>query len=270
MQRYNILFKQLKKKKEGCLVPFIVIGDPCFNTSLDIIDTLIIHGANALELGFPFSDPLADGPTIQKANLRSFSQNININKCFSFIKKIRKKYIDIPIGVLTYANIILGQEINYFFYQCAQSEIDSVLIADVPIEESKKFYYYAKKNGIDIIFVCPPNADDLTIKKICNQSSSFIYLLSRSGVTGTKNKAPIPIQNIVDACQLLTNTPLLQGFGISDVIQIKKALQTGINGVICGSVIIEIIEKNIHNHYVMMKNIKNLICSFKSATLINQ
>ncbi|CAL4321231.1 Tryptophan synthase alpha chain [Buchnera aphidicola (Thelaxes suberi)] len=267
MNKYQILFDSLKKKKEKCFVPFVIIGDPSYESSLKIVNTLIKNGADALELGFPFSDPMSDGITIQNANLRAFHSKININKCFNFILEIRNRYPDIPIGILTYANIVFSQKINVFFSKCALNQIDSVLIADVPIEESYLFHDCASNNKISMIYVCPPNANNSTIKKICKYSSSFIYLLSRPGVTGTENKALIPQKHIILECKINNSVPLLQGFGISTSQQIKKCLKNGVSGVICGSVIVEIIEKNYQNHHTMLYEIEKTVIELKQATL---
>ncbi|MDE5285150.1 MAG: tryptophan synthase subunit alpha, partial [Buchnera aphidicola] len=176
MNRYKKMFEILNKNKEGCFSPFVVVGDPSLKTSVKIIETLIFYGANAIEIGIPFSDPLADGPTIQKANIRALKNNNTIINYFKELKKIRTKYINIPIGILIYANLIYNIGINNFYKICYDSGIDSVLIADVPIEESDTFYNLANKYNIDSIFICPPDAQDSVLFKIIHYAKGYIYL----------------------------------------------------------------------------------------------
>lgn len=160
MERYENLFAQLNDRREGAFVPFVTLGDPGIEQSLKIIDTLIDAGADALELGVPFSDPLADGPTIQNANLRAFAAGVTPAQCFEMLALIREKHPTIPIGLLMYANLVFNNGIDAFYARCEQVGVDSVLVADVPVEESAPFRQAALRHNIAPIFICPPNADD--------------------------------------------------------------------------------------------------------------
>ncbi|XBC41514.1 MAG: tryptophan synthase subunit alpha [Buchnera aphidicola (Nurudea yanoniella)] len=270
MDRYKSLFKQLIPFKKGCFIPFVVLGDPSENMSLKIIDILIEHGADGLELGIPFSDPLADGKIVQKANLRAFHSGITVHKCFEILKIIRKKNEIIPIGLLLYANLIFKFGINKFYLECFKIGIDSVLIADLPIEESLDFRKCAYNNNISTVFICPPDAKKNIIEKISYYSSGYIYLLSRPGVTGINKRISLPSKKLINQFKKLTITPLIQGFGISNPIQIQRIVQSGISGVICGSVIIKLIENYFNNEKKLLKEIKKLSQSFKKATIITQ
>ncbi|QCI23816.1 tryptophan synthase subunit alpha [Buchnera aphidicola (Macrosiphoniella sanborni)] len=268
MNRYQKMFKKLTSLKEGCFVPFIVLGDPSLEISIKIINILIDHGADALEIGIPFSDPLADGPTIQKANLRALSNNQTFLDYFNVLKKIRNKNKNIPIGILIYANLIYNQGINNFYEQCLNSGVDSVLIADVPIEESKIFYNIANQYHIDSIFVCPPDADNNFLYQLSLYAQAYIYVLSRSGVTGINNQQSALSRDFIKRIKKYNSIPLLQGFGISNSIQIQKAISSGLSGVICGSAIINIIEKYLNEEHHMIKKIKKTTRLFKLATKI--
>lgn len=257
MNRYQTIFQQKKLLKEGCFVPFVVIGDPSLQTSIKIIETLIENGSDALELGIPFSDPLADGPIIQKSNLRALSKNYGILKCFEVIHMLRKKYFKIPIGILLYANLIYNQGIKNFYQQCKQCDLDSVLIVDVPIEEYKTFYKYANKFNIDSIFICPPDANDRFLSQLALYAKGYIYLLSRPGVTGIEKTRSMISSKFIEKVKKYNTLPLLQGFGIKTSQQVKKSIISGTNGVICGSAIINIIEKNLNEETKMIKKIKN-------------
>ncbi|AAO26984.1 tryptophan synthase alpha chain [Buchnera aphidicola str. Bp (Baizongia pistaciae)] len=266
--RYYQLNKNLIPYKLGCYIPFVVLGDPSIEISLEIIYSLIKNGADGLELGIPFSDPLADGPIIQQANLRAFSANITLTKCFEMLFKIRTHNPKIPIGILIYANLIFKLGIQKFYSICSKIDIDSVLIADVPIEESFEFEQHSIKNNIDSIFVCPPDASKNFLKKLSKHSTGYIYLLSRSGVTGIDMKITPPLKNFVKELKKLTSIPIIQGFGISNENQIKNIILSGVSGVICGSVIIQIIANNLNNKKIMLKKIKKLSNRFKKATII--
>lgn len=166
MERYQQLFKHLHDKNQGAFVPFVTLGDPNAELSLKIIDTLIEAQADALEIGIPFSDPLADGPTIQKANLRALNANITPTRCFELLSQIREKHPLVPIGLLVYANLVFSNGIDNFYAKCQHSGIDSVLIADVPMNESDPFRISALRHNIAPIFICPPNADEQLYAKL--------------------------------------------------------------------------------------------------------
>ncbi|MDN6832504.1 MAG: tryptophan synthase subunit alpha, partial [Enterobacterales bacterium] len=153
MERYQQLFAELKTRNEGAFVPFVTLGDPTPALSLEIVNTLIDAGADALELGIPFSDPLADGPTIQDATLRAFAAGVTPTLCFELLAEIRKKHPQIPIGLLMYANLVFHNGIDEFYQRCAEVGVDSVLVADVPIEESMPFRQAALRHGIAPIFI---------------------------------------------------------------------------------------------------------------------
>src|SRR5690606_5127256 len=198
MERYDNAFAQLKARQEGAFVPFVTLGDPGPEQSLKIIDTLIAGGADALELGIPFSDPLADGPTIQSATLRAFASGVTPTQCFEMLATIRQKYPTIPIGLLMYANLVFNRGIDEFYAECARVGVDSVLIADVPIEESAPFRQAAMRHNIAPIFICPPNADDELLRQIASHGRGYTYLLSRAGVTGAENKAALDRKSVVE------------------------------------------------------------------------
>jgi len=260
------MFKKTNLLQKGCFVPFIVMGDPSLETSIKIIETLIENGSDALELGIPFSDPLADGPIIQKSNLRALSNNYSISKYFEVIQIVRKKYFNLPIGILLYANLIYSQGIKSFYKQCLKYDLDSVLIADVPIEEYNIFYKYANKFNIDSIFICPPDADKKFLIQLSLYAKGYIYLLSRPGVTGIQKNTITLSNTFVKKVKKYNTLPLLQGFGIKNAIEVKKSILSGTNGVICGSAIINIIEKNLNKEKEMIKKIKNFSFKLIQAT----
>ncbi|WP_127958377.1 tryptophan synthase subunit alpha [Serratia microhaemolytica] len=266
MGRYQQRFTQLANNNQGAFVPFVTLGDPNPELSLQIIDTLIENGADALELGIPFSDPSADGPTIQAATLRAFSSGVTPTRCFEMLAAIRAKYPDIPIGLLMYANLVFHRGIDQFYQRCAAAGVDSVLIADVPFEESAPFHAAAIAQGIAPIYICPPNASDELLRNIASHGQGYTYLLSRAGVTGSEKRAELPLQHLLEKLQQYQAAPAVQGFGISEPSQVKLALQAGAAGAISGSAIVKIIEKNVAQPSEMLRQLAEFVRAMKAAT----
>ncbi|MBK4715818.1 MULTISPECIES: tryptophan synthase subunit alpha [Tenebrionibacter/Tenebrionicola group] len=266
MERYEQLFKRLAAQKEGAFVPFVTLGDPSPEQSLKIIDTLVEGGADALELGIPFSDPLADGPTIQNATLRAFSSGTTPDRCFEMLTTIRQKYPDLPVGLLMYANLVWNGGIDAFYARCASAGVDSVLVADVPVEESAPFRQAALRHNVAPIFICPPNADDELLRQLASYGRGYTYLLSRAGVTGAENRASTPLRHLVEKLAEYRAAPPLQGFGISDPSQVCAALDAGAAGAISGSAIVKIIEKNVRQPAQMLVELNAFVQSMKAAT----
>ena len=264
--RYQQCFEKLKQNNEGAFVPFVMLGDPDLETSYKIITTLIDNGADALELGIPFSDPIADGPVIQAAAIRALNNQATVSRCFELIASIRNDYPDIPVGLLVYSNLVVGNSINGFYQQANQAGVDSVLVADVPVIESERFVQAAKSNQIAPIFIATPNAGNETLKQVAELSEGYTYLLSRAGVTGTDVQAEMPVHGIIQSLTRYNAPPSLLGFGISSPAQVKQAIDSGADGAISGSAVVKIIEKNLDNTAQLIDDLATFIHSMKSAT----
>ncbi|WP_394147796.1 tryptophan synthase subunit alpha [Shewanella atlantica] len=264
--RYQAAFEALKAKSQGAFVPFVTLGDPGPELSMKIIDTLVENGADALELGFPFSDPLADGPVIQGANLRALGAGITPSQCFDMLKAIRAKYPQLPIGLLLYANLVYANGIDIFYAKAKAAGVDSVLIADVPVEEAEPFILSAKKHNIAPIFIAPPNADTETLKLVSEKGEGYTYLLSRAGVTGTESKAGMPIGDILSRLKTFDGAPPLLGFGIAEPSQVKAAIQSGAAGAISGSAVVKIIEANRDKEAALLTKLAEFTRNMKAAT----
>lgn len=266
MERYNQLFQRLSAKKEGAFVPFVTLGDPTPELSLKIIDTLVAGGADALELGIPFSDPLADGPTIQGATLRAFAADTTVAQCFEILAAVRQKYPELPIGLLMYANLVFSKGIDNFYAQCEAVGVDSVLVADVPVEESAPFRQAAMRHNVAPIFICPPNADDNLLREIASHGRGYTYLLSRAGVTGAENRASQPLNHLIEKLSEYHAAPPLQGFGISEASQVREAIAAGAAGAISGSAIVKIIERNQNDPDTLLAELKAFVSDLKAGT----
>ncbi|EGR0493089.1 tryptophan synthase subunit alpha [Vibrio cholerae] len=268
MNRYQALFQRLSTAQQGAFVPFVTIGDSNPEQSLAIMQTLIDAGADALELGMPFSDPLADGPTIQGANLRALAAKTTPDICFELIAQIRERNPETPIGLLMYANLVYARGIEDFYQRCQKAGVDSVLIADVPTNESQPFVAAAEKFGIQPIFIAPPTASDETLRAVAQLGKGYTYLLSRAGVTGAETKANMPVHALLERLQQFDAPPALLGFGISEPAQVKQAIEAGAAGAISGSAVVKIIETHLDNPAKQLTELANFTQAMKQATKI--
>ncbi|MDR7119388.1 tryptophan synthase subunit alpha [Rheinheimera soli] len=266
MQRYQQLFSRLSDTKQGAFVPFVTMGDPGLELSFDIIKTLIDAGADALELGIPFSDPIADGPVIQNANIRALAAGVTPAQCFELIGRIRQYHKDIPIGLLLYSNLVMAKGIDNFYLQAQQAGVDSILIADVPLHESKLFRNAAMKHDIAPIFIAPPNITDESLRELASYGRGYTYLLSRAGVTGTETQATMPASTLINQLKEYNAAPTLLGFGISKPEHVKAAIESGAAGAISGSAIVQIIEKYQHQPATLLSELSTFVREMKAAT----
>ncbi|MCW8091402.1 tryptophan synthase subunit alpha [Alteromonas sp. ASW11-130] len=265
MSRYNSLFCQLRERNQAAFVPFVMIGDPDPNSSFDIICQLIESGADALELGFPYSDPIADGPTIQKAAIRALKAGATPSRCFAVLTKVRSRYPDIPVGLLLYSNLVLAKGMNAFYQQAKDAGVDSILIADVPLREIEPFKQAANKSGIEQILIAPPNASDEALSDVAKASCGYTYVLGRAGVTGAETDADLDAKALLDKLHQANSAPSLLGFGISRPEQVKQAVKAGAAGAISGSATVNIIERNLDDKQQMLMKLDEFIASMKAA-----
>ncbi|USD36500.1 tryptophan synthase subunit alpha [Ferrimonas sp. SCSIO 43195] len=266
MSRYHTLFDTLAQKGEGAFVPFVTLGDPEPGMTLDIIDALVAGGADALELGIPFSDPLADGPTIQDATVRALNAGTTPALCFEMLTEIRRRYPQLPIGLLVYANLVFSPGLDAFYQRCRDAGVDSVLVADVPVEESAEFADAARRHGIAPIFVAPPNGDEATLKAVAEQGEGYTYLLSRAGVTGTESKAGKPVGPLLDTLKRFQAPPAILGFGISEPQQVKDAIAAGAAGAISGSATVKLIAEHRQDPAALTQALTQFTQAMKAAT----
>ncbi|QJR79763.1 tryptophan synthase subunit alpha [Alteromonas pelagimontana] len=266
MNRYDTMFTRLEADNAGAFVPFVMIGDPDIEISEAIICQLIDSGADALELGIPYSDPIADGPTIQAAAIRALDNHVTTGKCFALLTRVREKYPDTPIGLLLYSNLVMAKGIEQFYTDAAAAGVDSILIADVPFREAKPFLDAADKTAICQILIAPPNATAETLKQIGDYSKGYTYLLGRAGVTGAETAADIPAASLLSKLKDVNCAPPLLGFGISSPAQVKNAIGAGAAGAISGSATVNIIAANLADKEKMLTELGNFVSNMKAAT----
>lgn len=263
--RYKNMFDKVSAKGYLAYIPFVIVGDPDAELSLKIIDTLVANGADGLELGLAFSDPVADGPVIQQATLRPLANQFSIEAGLNLIGQVRQKYPELPIGLLTYANLVFAQGIDVFFGKCKAQGIDSVLVADCPVKESELFEADAKKNNIDLVFIAPPDADDATLKVTAEKSKGYTYVLSRKGITGTEVAATQAKTDFLQKLKQYQSPPLVQGFGISEPKHVFDAASAGVDGIITGSAIVNLINQHYNNPQIMLEHIAKYVSTIAQA-----
>jgi tryptophan synthase alpha chain len=261
MKTYKQVFSELNR---AALIPFFVIGDPDFDTNLAIVKTAIDSGADVMELGIPFSDPIADGPTIQKADIRALGNGFTIKKALEFIRKV-KDYKDIPIGLLMYYNLIYQYGIEEFFVDFHKAGVNSVLVADMSMDDADEIIPPAKQAGLDTVFIVTPNTAPERMKVIASKTTGFIYAVSLLGVTGSRSELSGMVGKLIGSLKSLTNVPVCVGFGISKAEHAAAIARAGADGVIIGSKIVELIERNLDNRGKMLNEISTFLTEVKSA-----
>ena len=267
MNKLDEIFETLGSMEERVFMPFVTIGDPNEEQSIEIIKTLIESGADIVELGIPFSDPIADGPTIQRSSQRALNQGMNTDKAFKIVKKIRA-FSDVPIVFLTYYNIVLQYPIDKFFQACKEHDVQGIVIPDLPIEEAELALKESKKNNVHIIFLIAPNTSEERLTKILEHASGFLYFVTLFGTTGTREQVTKPALDHLLKLRAISDIPVLPGFGISSPAHVKEYMDAGADGVIVGSAIVKIIEENLNDLAKMKLDLSEFVKLMKASTLI--
>jgi len=266
MSRIKEKFAELKAKNEKALISYIMVGFPNQRATLSAVKGLVKGGTDIIELGFPFSDPLADGPVIQNASTISLENGTKINNFFSIVKKIRK-LTDLPLVLMTYTNILYARGYPKFISEAKKAGIDGFILPDMSIEESKE-YLNAAKGKTDTIFLVSPNTNKKRIRKIAKSTSGFLYLVAVYGTTGVKTGIKnYTIKAIKDVKkQTKAKIPVGVGFGVSTPADVKKFISVGADAVIVGSAFLKLIEKTPQNK--LEQKITTFTRSLKKQTRI--
>lgn len=261
MGRIEAVFNRLKKP---AFIGFTVAGDPDKEICIRAAMALIEGGTDILELGIPFSDPVADGPTIQKADERALAAGTKVDTVFEIVRELRKK-TDVPIVFLVYYNMVYHRGIDRFYKEAHDAGVDGILIADMPVEESDDVYRTAARYGIDPIFLITQTTTDDRIKKIAARAQGYLYLVAVLGVTGVRDTVSSGAIDLLQRVRKHTQIPLALGFGISTPGHAKTCAEAGADGVIVGSAIVEIVGKNPGKPDKMERNLKTYVVQMKKA-----
>ena len=265
MSRYEKLFSALASRNEGAFVPFIMLSDPDPDTALTIVRAAVAGGADALELGVPFSDPVADGPTIQASHIRALSGGSTVDSALSQIREIRAEFPDLPIGMLIYGNVPFTRGLDTFYSEFQEAGADSILIPDIPFREGAPFVAAADKAGIDPIFIAPAQASEQTLAGVAKYSKGYIYAISRDGVTGTEKESETQgLDEVVANVTRFGGAPILLGFGISTPQHVADAISAGAAGAITGSALTKIIDAHLDDNGKPTPGLSDAVTAFVS------
>jgi tryptophan synthase alpha chain len=261
MGRIEAVFADATLKKPA-FIGFTVAGDPDKATCVRIARALIAGGTDILELGVPFSDPVADGPTIQKADERALAAGTTPDTVFEIVREIRKDS-RVPVVLLTYYNIVHRRGIEKFSRGAHEAGVDGILIADMPVEESGEVCAVAARCGIDPIFLITQTTSDERIKKIAEKARGYLYLVAVLGVTGVRDQVSDGAIDLLHRVRNHTNLPLVLGFGISTPAHAKTCARAGADGVIVGSAIVKIVDRNLSDPGIMIQELQDYVQGMK-------
>ncbi|MBM4394137.1 MAG: tryptophan synthase subunit alpha [Deltaproteobacteria bacterium] len=264
--RYDAMFARLAAAGEGAFVPFLVLGDPDPATSLDLLFALADGGADALELGIPFSDPVADGPAIQAADLRALAAGARPRDCLGLVAAFRARRPDVPVGLLVYANLVEAPGREAFYAAAAVAGVDSVLVADVPTVEAAPYAAAARAAGVAPVLIAAPNSPDAHLADVARLGAAYTYVVTRTGVTGADERAATGHRALLDRLAGLGAPPALLGFGISSPEHVRAAIAAGAAGAISGSAVVARVESHLGDPAAMRADVLTFVTEMKAAT----
>jgi len=268
MTAINEAFRKLKSRGEAALIGYVTAGDPEPQVTPKIAEALIKGGVDILELGLPFSDPIADGPTIQAASVRALNAGTTPRKVLEMARAIRKRN-DVPIVVMTYYNPVFRMGLNSFFDLAKDCMVDGVIVPDLPVEEAGDYRKAAGACGVDTIFLAAPSTSTQRLRKIVECTSGFLYLVSHFGVTGTKAAVEESTIQLIKHVLPYTkeHVPLAVGFGVSKPEHARCIIEAGADGVIVGSAFVNIVHRNQGNIGRMLEELRDAACKLKEAIM---
>jgi tryptophan synthase alpha chain len=234
MSRYAAMFDRLDG--ECAFGAFLMLGEPDLQCSAQLLDSVVEGGADMVEVGIPFSDPVADGPVIQAAAQRALAAAVTVSDCFALIASFRSRHPDVPVGILTYANIVMARP--GFMREAAEAGVDSLLMADVPALEAEPFAQAMHQAGIEPVLIAAANTPEATLARIARLSRAYTYCVSRAGITGTHAGGEFD-PNLINRLEAAGAPPPVFGFGVSKPEHVRAAMDAGAKGVICGSAIVD-------------------------------
>lgn len=240
MSRIIRAFARLRKRGERALIPYFTAGDPSLQITRQLLDEAARQGADLIELGVPFSDPLADGPVIQRASQRALASGVSLARVLELVREAREE-LSIPLVLLTYYNPVLAFGLKAFARTSVEAGVDGVIVADLPPEEAGPLAAEARATGLDLIHLVAPTSPQERMRMIARRSRGFVYAVALTGVTGAREQLPPDLENYLRDLRAITAKPICVGFGISNPEQ-AAAVAPHADGVIVGSAIVRLVE----------------------------
>jgi len=241
------------------LIPYITVGYPDIETTLKVASLLASSGCDIIELGIPFSDPLADGATIQRASYEALRQGVNPGVCFEVAQELRQQ-VEVPLVFMTYYNPVLKFGLEQFCSKCTEAGIDGLIIPDLPPEEGQELEKSTRSHGLDLVYLLSPASTEERIRLVVGKASGFIYLVSLTGVTGARAKLPEELEGFVARVRASTENPLCVGFGVSTAEQARRIAEVA-DGVIVGSRILQLIkdDNSLKSLHLFVKGLRDAL-----------
>ncbi len=253
--RITAEFKRLKTENRGGFIPFIVAGDPNLHVTGQLIVELARNGASIIELGVPFSDPVADGVTIQAASERALKNPISVEAIIETVSEVRRAGCDVPLILFSYFNPIMQFGLDKFVRKAVEAGIDGILVTDLVPEEAEEFRAQLAEKDLALIMLAAPTSSDERLQKICAKASGFVYAVSRAGVTGAQNSTSNDAENLVRRLRKLTDLPIAVGFGISNAEQVSETWKFADAAVVGSAIVAEIARLTLETDEELVKQI---------------
>ena len=263
----SIRIKKIFQNPNKKLLTFTTGGDPDLKTSIKIIETILCNGADIIEIGIPFSDPMADGPTIQLSSNRALAKGTTLEEIFYICNQIRKKNTTAPIILMGYYNVIYHYGINNFVKRCKESKVDGLIIVDLQPEEDSDLMVELKRNEIDLIRLVAPTTNVERLKTVLSNASGFLYYVTITGITGQKSADMDELKKSISKIRNYTSLPIVAGFGIKNKTHVKEICKIA-DGAVVGSSIVKIIEENLNNNNKIISLIDNFSKDLKLGTIL--
>ncbi|HVF10121.1 MAG TPA: tryptophan synthase subunit alpha [Abditibacteriaceae bacterium] len=242
MSRLATTFEKLKTRDERAFIPFVTCGDPDLATTRALLLAYVEAGADIVEIGIPFTDPLADGPTIQRASERALAGGATMDDAFHLIADVRRE-TEVPLVPMTYINPVYQIGYDSFAQRCREAGVDGVIISDLPPEEGAEWIEAGRRHSVDTIFLLAPTSDDARVQAVACAASGFIYAVARLGVTGARSDVPPEIGTLIERIRRHSATPVCAGFGFSSPDQIQRTCrETAVDGIVVASALMDRIE----------------------------
>jgi len=260
-------FRDLRLKSEGALITYLTGADPDPTTFQSNVESLVEGGADIVEIGIPFSDPIADGPVIQQSSYRALTHGVSPKGILNQIGKLSKT-IDAPIVVLTYYNPVIAVGPDEFMRIAAVSGVNGIVVPDLPVEESDSLLQSAERNHVDTIFLASPNTSPERLRRIIEKTTGFLYLVSLFGVTGARKQLDPRAINVVKTTKKLASDkiPVAAGFGISTPDHVSTIIEAGASGAIVGSLLVDIVNNHLNQPTQAGKKLREVVSELKAAT----
>jgi len=254
MSRYAAMFA----RNSGVFGAFVMLGDPGLEASAAVLDALVAGGADMIEVGIPFSDPIADGPVIQAAAARALAAGVRPADCFALIRSFRARHPEVPVGILTYANLVLARGADAFYRAAREAGADSVLVADAPLGEAGPFVAAARAWSVAPVLIVAANTPADRLRRIARLGQGYTYCVARPGVTGADAEVRLDHGEMLAVLRGAGAPPPIFGFGISRPAHVRAALDAGAAGVICGSAIVDRVARG--------ESVRDFAAAMKAAT----